>query len=181
MISNCRLTDDQWRRIRHHFPSQARACARRGCPRRRATTARAEPTMIEKTKSGSRVGIALVGAFATIAGIGEIIVGLTGNYLGILTHCIPPATSTIIIGAIYSLGDLSILTTSFPADSRSRRAVRQRLAKPNIRAQRDPAFEPRWILPRLLDRASGSRLVVGPFSACLPRWAILKGKHYVRR
>jgi hypothetical protein len=42
--------------------------------------------MIEKTKSGSRVGIALVGAFATIAGIGEIIVGLTGNYLGILAH-----------------------------------------------------------------------------------------------
>jgi hypothetical protein len=43
--------------------------------------------MIEKTtKSGSPVGIALVGAFATIAGIGEIIVGLTGNYLGILAH-----------------------------------------------------------------------------------------------
>ena len=32
-----------------------------------------------------------------------------------------------------------------------------------------------------LDRASGSRHVVGPFSACLPRWAILKGKRYVRR
>jgi hypothetical protein len=40
--------------------------------------------MIEKTKSGSRFGIALVGAFAIIAGLGEIIVGLTGNYLGIL-------------------------------------------------------------------------------------------------
>jgi len=66
--------------------------------------------MIEKTKSGSRVGIALVGAFATIAGIGEIIVGLTGNYLGILAHSIPPATSTIIIGTFYSLGGLSILT-----------------------------------------------------------------------
>ena len=66
--------------------------------------------IIEKTKSGSRVGIALVGAFATIAGIGEIIVGLTGNYLGILTHSIPLATSTIIIGAFYSLGGLSILT-----------------------------------------------------------------------
>ena len=66
--------------------------------------------MIEKTKSGSRVGITLVGAFATIAGIGEIIVGLTGNYLGILAHSIPPATSTIIIGAFYSLGGLAILT-----------------------------------------------------------------------
>jgi heme/copper-type cytochrome/quinol oxidase subunit 1 len=69
---------------------------------------RAEPT--EKTKSGFRVGIALVGAFATVAGIGEIIVGLTGNYSGILAHCIPPATWTIIIGAFYSLGGLSILT-----------------------------------------------------------------------
>jgi hypothetical protein len=55
--------------------------------------------MIEKTKSGSRVGIVLVGALATIAGIGEMIVGLTGNYLSILAHSIPPATSTIIIGA----------------------------------------------------------------------------------
>jgi hypothetical protein len=34
--------------------------------------------MIEKTKSGSRVGIALVGAFATVAGIGEIVVGSMG-------------------------------------------------------------------------------------------------------
>jgi hypothetical protein len=49
-------------------------------------------------------------AFATIAGIGEIVVGLTGNHFGILAHSIPPATSTIIIGAFYSLGGLSILT-----------------------------------------------------------------------
>ena len=50
--------------------------------------------MIEKTKSGFRVGIALVGAFATIAGIGEIIVGLTGNYLGIVAH---PAGALLIL------------------------------------------------------------------------------------
>ena len=66
--------------------------------------------MIEKTKSGSRVGIALVGAFATVAGIGEIVVCLTGNYLGILAHSIPPAASTMIMGAFYSLGGLAILT-----------------------------------------------------------------------
>jgi hypothetical protein len=47
--------------------------------------------MIEKTKSTSRVGIALVGAFATIAGIGEIVVGLTG----LLGH----------LGAQHSAGD----------------------------------------------------------------------------
>ena len=36
--------------------------------------------MVEKAKSGSRVGIALVGAFATIAGIGEITLKRTGQY-----------------------------------------------------------------------------------------------------
>jgi len=37
--------------------------------------------MIEKTtKSGSPVGIALVGAFATTAGIGEITLKRTGQY-----------------------------------------------------------------------------------------------------
>jgi len=46
------------------------------------------------TKSDSPVGIALVGAFATIAGIGEIVVGLTGNYLGILAH---PAGAPLIL------------------------------------------------------------------------------------
>jgi hypothetical protein len=50
--------------------------------------------MIEKTKSRSRVGITLVGAFATIAGIGEIIVGLTGNCLGILAH---PAGAPLVL------------------------------------------------------------------------------------
>jgi hypothetical protein len=33
-----------------------------------------------------RVGIAVVGIFAFITGLGEIIVGFTGNYLGILSH-----------------------------------------------------------------------------------------------
>jgi hypothetical protein len=43
--------------------------------------------MIEKTtKSGFPVGIALLGAFATIAGIDEIVVGLPRNYFGILAH-----------------------------------------------------------------------------------------------
>ena len=63
-----------------------------------------------ENKIGLPSGIALVGAFATIAGIGEIVVGSTGNYSGILAHSIPPATSTIIIGAFYSLGGLSIFT-----------------------------------------------------------------------
>jgi hypothetical protein len=61
-------------------------------------------------KPANRTGIVIAGLFAVIAGLGEIIVGFTGNFLGILAHSIPPATSTVIIGAFYSLGGLSILT-----------------------------------------------------------------------
>ena len=50
-----------------------------GCGRTSAG-ASASCAMIEKTKSGSRVGIALVGAFATTAGIGEITLKRTGQY-----------------------------------------------------------------------------------------------------
>jgi hypothetical protein len=44
------------------------------------------------------------------AGIGEIVVGFTGNYLGILSNPIAPSMATAIIGALYSLGGLFILT-----------------------------------------------------------------------
>jgi hypothetical protein len=61
--------------------------------------------------SGTRhVGITLVAVFAIIAGIGEIVVGFKGNYLGILSKGIKPTASTAIIGAFYSLGGLSFLT-----------------------------------------------------------------------
>ena len=57
-----------------------------------------------------RLGIIVVGIFAVIAGVGEIIVGLTGNYLGILSHSMTPAPAPAIVGALYSLGGLFILT-----------------------------------------------------------------------
>lgn len=56
-------------------------------------------------------GIVVVGAFAFIAGLGEVVVGLTGNYLGILAHGIPPSFSTSVVGLFYSLGGLSLLVT----------------------------------------------------------------------
>jgi hypothetical protein len=43
--------------------------------------------MVEKAKSGSRVGIALVGAFATTAGIGEITLKRTGQHFDRLLTC----------------------------------------------------------------------------------------------
>jgi hypothetical protein len=57
------------------------------------------------------IGIIIVAVFAIIAGVGEMVVGFTGNYLGILSKSIAPAVSTVIIGAFYSLGGLSSLIT----------------------------------------------------------------------
>ena len=55
------------------------------------------------------LGILIVGLFAFIAGIGEVIVGFTGNYLGILAHSIPPSIATAVVGAFYSVGGLFLL------------------------------------------------------------------------
>jgi hypothetical protein len=57
------------------------------------------------------VGILVVGVFAFIAGLGEIVVGFTGNYLGILTHSITPSFSAGLTGVFYSVGGLSLLVT----------------------------------------------------------------------
>lgn len=61
-------------------------------------------------KISARSGILAVGMFAVIAGIGEIVVGLRGNYFGILDHRMPPSMATVFVGAFYSLGGASILT-----------------------------------------------------------------------
>jgi hypothetical protein len=57
------------------------------------------------------IGIIVAAVFAIIAGIGEIVVGMTGNYLGILSTSMKPAFSTAVVGAFYSLGGLSLLIT----------------------------------------------------------------------
>ncbi len=65
-------------------------------------------------KSANRrppVGIIIVGVFAVIAGLGEIVVGFAGNYLGILAHSIAPSFSAGLTGLFYSLGGLSVLVT----------------------------------------------------------------------
>jgi hypothetical protein len=38
-------------------------------------------------------GIVIVGIFAFVAGLGEVVVGFTGNYLGILAHSMAPSFS----------------------------------------------------------------------------------------
>ena len=59
---------------------------------------------------GDRAGILAVGAFAIIAGAAEIVVGLTGNSLGILHHSMAPSFAAGLAGAFYCLGGASILT-----------------------------------------------------------------------
>ena len=64
-------------------------------------------TTITRTR---HVGMTVVSIFAIIAGLGEVVVGFKGNYLGILSKDIRPSISTALIGAFYSLGCLSLLT-----------------------------------------------------------------------
>lgn len=39
-----------------------------------------------------------------------MVVGFTGNFLGILSKAIPPSYATVAVGAFYSLAGLSLLT-----------------------------------------------------------------------
>lgn len=57
------------------------------------------------------VGVMIVAVFAIFCGLGEIVVGVTGNYLGILSSSIEPSLSAAVVGAFYSLGGLSLLVT----------------------------------------------------------------------
>ena len=51
------------------------------------------------------------GVFAIVAGFGEIIVGVTGNYLGILSKPLESSAVTALVGACYALGGVFILTS----------------------------------------------------------------------
>ena len=62
-------------------------------------------------EQGRGWGIVAVGVFAIVAGLGEIIVGVTGNYLGILSKPLEPSAVTVLVGACYSLGGAFILTS----------------------------------------------------------------------
>jgi hypothetical protein len=60
---------------------------------------------------GRPLGITIVALFAIIAGIGEIMVGVTGNFLGIISKSMEPAFSAAAIGTFYSLAGWSLLIT----------------------------------------------------------------------
>ena len=64
-----------------------------------------------KPPSRRSQGVIVVGIFAFIAGLGEIVVGFTGNYLGILGHNMTPSISTGVVGVLYCLGGFFLLIT----------------------------------------------------------------------
>ena len=64
----------------------------------------------DSDEQGQGWGIVAAGVFAIVAGLGEIIVGVTGNYLGILSKSLEPSAVTALVGACYCLGGVFILT-----------------------------------------------------------------------
>ena len=61
---------------------------------------------------GGGWGIVAAGVFAIVAGLGEIMVGVTGNFLGILSKSLEPSAVTALVGACYMLGGVFILTST---------------------------------------------------------------------
>jgi hypothetical protein len=61
---------------------------------------------------GRPIGIIIVAVYAILSGLGEIVVGVTGNYLGILSRSMQPSFSTAVVGAFYCLAGLSLLTSA---------------------------------------------------------------------
>lgn len=55
--------------------------------------------------------VIVVAVLLIVFGLGEIWVGMFGNFLGILSQSIPPSAATAIVGAFYSLGGVALLVT----------------------------------------------------------------------
>jgi hypothetical protein len=56
-------------------------------------------------------GVIVVAILVIVFGLGEIWVGLFGNYLGILSKSMHPSVATGIVGAFYSLAGVALLIT----------------------------------------------------------------------
>ncbi|WP_322418797.1 hypothetical protein [Mesorhizobium huakuii] len=70
-----------------------------------------EQNSVAKPPNRRSTGVIVVGIFAVIAGLGEVVVGFTGNYLGILSNSMTPSFSTGVVGLFYSLGGFFLLIT----------------------------------------------------------------------
>lgn len=57
----------------------------------------------------SRIGITIVSLYCIIAGLAEIWVGITGNWMGILSTPLKPSFWTALIGIFYVFAGISLL------------------------------------------------------------------------
>lgn len=56
-------------------------------------------------------GVSIVAVVVMLFGLGEMWVGLKGNYLGILARSLQPSGATAVVGLFYVLGGIALLIT----------------------------------------------------------------------
>ncbi len=56
-------------------------------------------------------GVLVVAVIVIVFGLGEVWVGWSGNYLGILSTRMPTSAATAIVGLLYILGGVALLIT----------------------------------------------------------------------
>jgi hypothetical protein len=57
-----------------------------------------------------RAGLTLAGGYCIFAGVSEIWVGITGNWLGLLSTPLKPSVRTALVGACYVAAGISLLS-----------------------------------------------------------------------
>lgn len=65
---------------------------------------------MNSSSGARRIGMTLIAAFCIISGLAEISVGFRGNFLGILSNDLQPNTAVGVVGSLYALGGLFLLT-----------------------------------------------------------------------
>lgn len=56
-------------------------------------------------------GVLIVAVIVIVFGLGEVWVGWSGNYLGILSTRLPTSAATVVVGLFYVLGGVALLVT----------------------------------------------------------------------
>ena len=56
-------------------------------------------------------GVLIVAVTVIVFGLGEVWVGWSGNYLGILSNRMPPSLAAAVVGLFYILGGVALLIT----------------------------------------------------------------------
>jgi hypothetical protein len=66
--------------------------------------------MVRISAKPRRTGIAIVCGYCLFAGLSEIWVGITGNWMGLLAQPLKPSFRTALVGAFYVAAGISLLS-----------------------------------------------------------------------